>query len=113
MIQDHEGNAPQNATNTHNRGQLCTIHADKTRHCAVSGQVSADTRYGPGEMSRRLALCALLIDRKLRRLSQIAVPCYGAEARAMVQAIYGLNRLHAAHRRLYRLAEWPDGKSSR
>jgi len=35
MIQDHEGNAPQNAANTHNRGQLRTIQADKTRHHAL------------------------------------------------------------------------------
>jgi len=35
MIQDHEGNAPQNATNTDNRGQLRTIQADNTRHHAL------------------------------------------------------------------------------
>jgi hypothetical protein len=120
MIQDHEGNAPQNATNTDNRGQSCTIYADKTRHCAVSGQVSAATRYGPGEVSRRLALCSRLIDRKRAVLFALAALCNdaaSAEARAhncttapiarvIGRTIAALWRLQQTFLRLQLLAKW-------
>ncbi len=56
IIQDHEGNAPKNATNTHNRGQSCTIHADNTRHCALLTYERAashsPTHDDPGTVSR-------------------------------------------------------------
>lgn len=120
IIQDHEGNAPKNATNTHNRGQSCTIHADKTRHCAVSGQVFAATRYGPGEVSRRLALCSRLIDRKRAVLFALAALCNdaaSAEARAhncttapiarvIGRTIAALWRLQQTSLRLQLLATW-------
>jgi len=127
IIQDHEGNAPKNATNRNDYGQSLddcgqsrTIHADKTRHCAVSGQVSADTRYEPGEVTRRLALCSRLINRKRAVLFALAALCNDAAsaearahnctmapiARAIGRTIAALWRLQQTSLRLQLLAEW-------
>jgi len=128
IIQDHEGNAPKNATNRDDYGQSLDDYgqsratcADYTRgHAVIRGYVSADTRYGPGEVSRRLALCSRLIDRKRAVLFALAALCNdaaSAEARAhncttapiarvIGRTIAALWRLQQTSLRLQLLATW-------
>ncbi len=88
MIHDARGSLPQNRPTTTNR-----THA---------------TRYGPGEVSRRLALCGLLIDRKRALIFAQAIPCVGADARSLCRDIDALGRLQRASLRLQVLAEWTE-----
>lgn len=96
-IHDAWGNMPQKTPPTTNR----------------TPAVSADTRYGPGEISRRLALCGLLINQKRQLIFAQAVDCMGVEARALGRDIAALGRLQRTWRRLHALAEYPASGSER
>ena len=87
-IHDARGSLPQNRPTTTNR-----THA---------------TRYRPGEVTRRLALCGLLIDQKRQLIFAQAVDCVGSEARALGRDIAALGRLQRTWRRLYALAKWME-----
>lgn len=100
IIHDHEGNAIENGSIADNYGQ--------SRGHAPGPLSGARTRYGPGEVSRRLALCGLLIDRRRAVLFALAVPCYGDDARTVGRAIAALGRLQRTHLRLQVLAEFAE-----